>query len=859
MNFIPPEDEGRLRAAASGVLPNGRPIVVNADGTVSVIDSDSIGSKVVFDTSNLDSTALYTSAVFDSNSNKVVIAYRDAGNSNYGTAIVGTVSGTTISFGSAAVFESASTTFISAAFDSNSNKVVIGYNDNGNSQYGTAIVGTVSGTSISFGTPVVFSSVQSIGISTSFDSNSNKVVVFFNNQSNDNGIGIVGTVSGTNISFGSPTNFTTTNPLEMLSTFDSANNKLVIIYRSGGQSDHGYSVVGTVSGTNVSFGTPVRYSAIARASVPRVSIVFDSNANKVVISFRGTSGYGNALVGTVSGTGISYGSPVVFHGSGVTWNSIIFDSSTNKVIIAFDPDNTTKITFISGTVSGTSISFGSSTADASTSGVAFSPRSLVFDSNSNKPVLAFADGAASGKGTAVVYSIGSANLTAENYVGMSGGVVSFTGSAKILGSESVFESATVSYTNAAFDSNSNKVVVAYNDGGNSSSGTAVVGTVSGSSITFGTPVVFNSGSNTAWISVDFDSNSNKIVIAYMDAGNSNYGTAIVGTVSNTSISFGSEVVFYSGSVSRMDMCFDSNSNKIVIAFADGPAGEDGTAIVGTVSGTSISFGNKQAFLTDQYEYPAMAFDSNSNKIVIAYSSYAGGDKMSAVVGTVSGTSISFGSTASILSGGYGIYSGATFDSNSNKVVITFRHAGGSNYGTAVVGTVSGTNITFGSLVVFNSATTQYNDPQFDSSSNRVVVSYLNSVTSVGSLVAGTVSGTSITFGSATAFNTGTTSYIKNTFDSNSNKVVTVYRDDGNSNYGTAVVFKPDTRTTTRGQVASGSSASVDIIGTVSTNQNALTPGQSYFVQPDGTLALTAGTPSVFAGTAISATKLLVKT
>jgi len=31
------------------------------------------------------------------------------------------------------------------------------------------------------------------------------------------------------------------------------------------------------------------------------------------------------------------------------------------------------------------------------------------------------------------------------------------------------------------------------------------------------------------------------------------------------------------------------------------------------------------------------------------------------------------------------------------------------------------------------------------------------------------------------------------------------------------------------------------------------------VQPDGTLALTAGTPSVFAGTAISATKLLVKT
>ena len=422
MNFIPAQDETRLRAAASGVLPNGKPVVVNADGTVSVIDSDSVGSKVVFDTSNLGTSAKYASAVFDSNSNKVVIAYYDAGNSDYGTAIVGTVSGTNISFGSATVFSSSSAFDISAAFDSNSNKVVIGYRAGSSyPAYATAIVGTVSGNSISFGTPVVFLSQHSIGISASFDSNSNKVVFFCNDQSNDNGIGIVGTVSGTNISFGSSTNFTTNNPTLMHSIFDSTNNKLVIIYRDNDNSGHGYSVVGTVSGTNVSFGTPVRYTSVARASTPRESITFDSNANKVVISFRGTSGYGNAVVGTVSGTGISYGSVVVFESSSITWNSIIFDSSTNKVIIAFNPSSTTKATFISGTVSGTSISFGSSTADASTSGVSFSPTSLVFDSNSNKPVLAFSDGADSGKGTAVVYSIGSANLTAENYVGMSGG------------------------------------------------------------------------------------------------------------------------------------------------------------------------------------------------------------------------------------------------------------------------------------------------------------------------------------------------------------------------------------------------------------------------------------------------------
>jgi len=450
-------------------------------------------------------------------------------------------------------------------------------------------------------------------------------------------------------------------------------------------------------------------------------------------------------------------------------------------------------------------------------------------------------------------------------VNADGTVSVVSGSSASLGSEAVFESAAVNYTNATFDSNSNKVVVAYNDADNSFSGTAVVGTVSGSSITFGTPVVFNSGES-AWVSIAFDSNSNKVVIAYSDAGNSQYGTAIVGTVSGTSISFGSEVVFNSASSRRMDMGFDTNSNKIVIAFADVPAGEDGTAIVGTVSGTSISFGSKQAFHSDQIEYPAVAFDSNSNKVVIAYSAYDGGDKMSAVVGTVSGTSISFGSTASILSGTYGIHNGATFDSNSNKVVITFRHQGSSSHGTAVVGTVSGTDITFGSAVVFNAATTNYPAPQFDSNSNKVVVSYLNSDTNVASIVAGTVSGTSISFGSATAFNTGTTNYIKNTFDSNSNKVVTVYRDNGNSNYGTAIAFAPDSTTLTSenfigfsdGAFADTQSAVINTANTIDRNQTSLTAGQTYFVTTAGALSTTAGSPSVTAGTAISSTELIVK-
>ena len=74
------------------------------------------------------------SSVYDSTNGKVVIAYQDRWQLEYGTAVVGTVSGTSISFGSAKTFESATTPqWISTTYDSSNGKVVIVYQDDGNS------------------------------------------------------------------------------------------------------------------------------------------------------------------------------------------------------------------------------------------------------------------------------------------------------------------------------------------------------------------------------------------------------------------------------------------------------------------------------------------------------------------------------------------------------------------------------------------------------------------------------------------------------------------------------------------------------------------------------------------------------
>ena len=390
-------------ATASGTLPNGKPVVVNSDGTVSLIE----GAAEGFGTSTIISnSATMTGATFDSNSNRVVIVYRE-GSNGYGTAIVGTVSDRTISFGTAVTYESASSNYNAITFDSNSNKVVIAYQDAGNSGYTTAIVGTVdpSDNSISFGTAVVVRSAYANWVSATFDSNSNKVVIAVDRYA------LVGTVSGTGISFGSQVDYGSgTATSEVASTFDTNSNKVVLCYTRGGFCK---SRVGTVSGTGISFGTEV-YVVPFPASGSNNGITFDSNSNKVVAVTLSTGNLTKAAVGTVSGTNISYGTAAnVSTEQYGEMNRVVFDSSTNKIIAFWkDGGNSYRGTSAVGTVSGTSISFASPTILASGStGDIFA----TFDSNSNKAVVVYYDNS---KFRASVFGFESTNLTSENFVGI---------------------------------------------------------------------------------------------------------------------------------------------------------------------------------------------------------------------------------------------------------------------------------------------------------------------------------------------------------------------------------------------------------------------------------------------------------
>ena len=129
---------------------------------------------------------------------------RDRGNSDYGTAIVATIdsANNTISYGSPTVFNSANSLYISPTFDSSNNKVVIFYRDEGDSNHGKTVVATVSGTSISYGSVVAFEASEAVNkLTATFDSSNNKILIAYNSRSK------VGTVSGTSISFGTHAEF----------------------------------------------------------------------------------------------------------------------------------------------------------------------------------------------------------------------------------------------------------------------------------------------------------------------------------------------------------------------------------------------------------------------------------------------------------------------------------------------------------------------------------------------------------------------------------------------------------------------------------------------------------------------------
>jgi len=436
----------------------------------------------------------------------------------------------------------------------------------------------------------------------------------------------------------------------------------------------------------------------------------------------------------------------------------------------------------------------------------------------------------------------------------------------------------VSYIGAAFDSSANKIVVAYRDGTNAK-GMAAVGTVSGNSITFGTAVEFNDSNSNArakYISVCYDPNANKTAIIFSDDGAS--GDKLkgsVGTISGTSISFGTTATLDNSVANYVDTVFDPDQNQIIVSYTDGSDGNHNAVNVVAISGTNISTSHVGSpFGANEAVRNRVVYDTNANKVVFFgiddnFASNNGRGRV--VVGTNSGTAMTFGSATTFnTTGDNGEEAqqqfGAAFDSTANKVVVAFRDGRDGNKGKAKTGTVSGTSITFGATATFSSTNTTEVNAVYDSTSNRTFITFRDDGDSDKGVVnAAAIIGTNLSLSGKIAYSPSTGNSKQNVpvVDSNSNKLVVFLEDASDSNAGDAVVC--DTTGVDNflkwigfasAAISNSATGTINVLGGINESQSSLEVGATLYLSDAAALSTTAVSGREV-GKALSATKLLI--
>jgi len=353
----------------------------------------------------------------------------------------------------------------------------------------------------------------------------------------------------------------------------------------------------------------------------------------------------------------------------------------------------------------------------------------------------------------------------------------------LFGNEYVYNPASSSYISAA-TLDASHFVIAYSDYGNSEYGTAVIGTVTGNIITYGSEFVFNSY-RTSGISIS-SLDASHFVIAYKDNDWNNYdcGTVIRGTVNGVNIIFDNEFFFNNYSTQNISIT-KLNTNKFVIAYQD-LEHYLGKSIVGITSGSTISFGTEYIFNSSRITQTAISA-LNENKFAIAFEKPTSGNtsESNCIVGDVSGTIISFGTKNTFNTNGSSSISLTTMD-ETDLIIAYSDEYNDLFYGTVVKGAVSGNTIIYGTKYIFNSEMTFSISPT-SLNANQFIVAYRDySNSEYGTAILGTISSNNISFGLEYIFNFGATPYISASSIDGSHFTV-AYQDNSNSNFGTAII------------------------------------------------------------------------
>jgi hypothetical protein len=444
--------------------------------------------------------------------------------------------------------------------------------------------------------------------------------------------------------------------------------------------------------------------------------------------------------------------------------------------------------------------------------------------------------------------------------------VSGTSNPVSLGGETAFNTVLDGGILGVYDQGSGKILFFVQDGGVSYI-SCFTGTISGTSISFGTQVYINSNAYNQSVRALYVPSAGKVVACVIQSS----GTVILYllTVSGTSVSI--QTTLSSG--------FNTGYYQVSFAYAQGKLAcvyrDQTTNVVArqvTVTSTTLTGGgdiNIPNTTNANESYCAIAHEQD-DKVIVLYKDT--NNKPSAVALTVSGNAYSAGS-ATVLRDATDIrgYFTASYDSVNKKIIGVISNASSINYAVAIDSS-SGT-ITNGSFYQISavSSTQTMNLPAavgFHIPSKKTLVFQYYSTGVQAGVFPLNVSGLVITGDSPTlGIGLGDVpSAVGAAVNSVTSSMGILWRNGNNGDKPTGQVFSPAYLSTnltdtnfigiTDQAIADTATGAVIVQGGVSDKVTGLTTGSDYYVQYNGTLSTTVS--SVPAGRALSSTSILLE-
>tara|TARA_R100001443_G_scaffold55697_2_gene66851 strand:+ start:1935 stop:4625 length:2691 start_codon:yes stop_codon:yes gene_type:complete len=883
------------RAKITGTLPNGKPIIINKDGTLSKVQNTDIriGKGGEFSTSSGTGDTTYVDLCYDTHHERVVITYKRSGGNNYGYAVVGEVDPDlhTISFGTPVVFNSAQTEYTSPVFDSNNNRIVIAFKHDGDSQKGYAIVGDVNPTnnSISFGTAVKFNDggvtpyIKSI-----FDTNANKVLICYSNSGNSwYGEARVATVdpSDNSISYGTKADFSNVEAQWISPIFDSTTNRVAVAFKN--QSNFSI-VVGNISGTTITWGSFSNASATNPIYIEGsfntehgfcVWFYGDQASNLARVAVHKIASGSNSFSGGLLETSIETFVPY--------WGDITYSPETKSHMLNYRQAS-----------AGTSTIF-VEVKITSTRGASKSVQHTTTNDNGSNTLITH--------GSSCYDPVNKKTIVAGHGQSSNGRYVVLNGRTNQVSAKSTFVAGRADYIRSCYDISNKRIVIAYSNSDDGSDGYAVVGKVNAdNTITFGTPVEFNPDPS-LYIDICYADDQNKVVIVYKGNPSNNDAQAVVGTVNptNNSITFATAVPVTTGVTvsSNINCVYDRQTKRVVVCWMQGSGTTGGYCAAGSFNTSGVlGFGGSAIFNTGDSLYQSLVYvdsvPSNSRRAVIFWrddnnSNYMECCAIVTTPGSDTGTQndLSFAANG-VVNSGTTHHIATAFCKNTRKAIVAYMDAGNNDYLTVRGLSLSTTSPTVGpEQVILNNSPHgdaygwsgsdkggYRNKVTFDNRRNKALI--LTEVDGTKGIISDVDVGDLSDGSSHTVLRTHPVTEVTTEFQYNDiiydpvmDKTVVLYADSDNNHYGTAKVVEFGKLNITadnyigmsKGGTNTNGIATADIIESINDQQSNLTTGSVHYINTDGTLTTdvpgntgNANDLNVQAGIALSTTELLVK-